>query len=211
MFSANVTPDAKESSLKAGVDEFLPKPIKIDTFLNVLNKLLSKKRSEKNSSFNLKGNDEQGIEKNHEILELTTLMCLEEISTDPFFLDELIQEFITENKKTVLKFEEVMQSENNEEIKDVLHYLKGSAVSVGAMELLQYCKKIEKLNALEIIQLKENIVGAMKNYANNLYNALENYRFQRRRKTMAIVSTESLAATYSRNSLQNNFNQNRNI
>jgi two-component system sensor histidine kinase RpfC len=211
MLSANETPDAKESSLKAGVDEFLPKPIKIDTFLNVLNKLLSKKRSEKNSSFNLKGNDEQGIEKNHEILELTTLMCLEEISTDPFFLDELIQEFITENKKTVLKFEEVMQSENNEEIKDVLHYLKGAAVSVGAMELLQYCKKIEKLNALEIIQLKENIVGAMKNYANNLYNALENYRFQRRRKTMAIVSTESLAATYSRNSLQNNFNQNRNI
>jgi two-component system sensor histidine kinase RpfC len=46
MFSANVTPDAKESSLKAGVDEFLPKPIKIDTFLNVLNKLLSKKHSE---------------------------------------------------------------------------------------------------------------------------------------------------------------------
>jgi CheY-like chemotaxis protein len=42
MFSANVTPDAKESSLKAGVDEFLPKPIKIDTFLNVLNNLLLK-------------------------------------------------------------------------------------------------------------------------------------------------------------------------
>jgi DNA-binding response OmpR family regulator len=58
MFSANVTPDAKESSLKAGVDEFLPKPIKIDTFLNVLNKLLSKKRSEKNSASNGKFNDE---------------------------------------------------------------------------------------------------------------------------------------------------------
>lgn len=210
MFSANVTPDAKESSLKAGVDEFLPKPIKIDTFLNVLNKLLSKKRSEKNSASNGKCNDEKVHEKNHEVLELTTLIGLEEVSTDPLFLDELIQEFITENKKTMLKFEEVMQAEHSEEIKDVLHYLKGAAVSVGAMELLQYCKKIEKLNALEISQLKENIVVAMKNYAQHLYEALENYRFQRRRKTMALVSTESLAATFSRAPLQSSANQNRN-
>ena len=210
MFSANVTPDAKESSLKAGVDEFLPKPIKIDTFLNVLDKLLSKKRSEKNSTSNGKCNDEQALEKNHEVLELTTLIGLEEVSADPLFLDELIQEFITENKKTMLKFEEVMQSEHSEEIKDVLHYLKGAAVSVGAMELLQYCKKIEKLNALEIGQLKENIVVAMKNYAQHLYEALENYRFQRRRKTMALVSTESLAATFSRSSLQSSPNLNRN-
>ena len=211
MFSANVTPDAKESSLKAGVDEFLPKPIKIDTFLNVLNKLLSKKRSEKNSALNLKFNDEKIIQKSYDILELTTLMGLEEVSADPLFLDELIQEFITENKKTVLKFEEVMQAEHNEEIKEVLHYLKGAAVSVGAMELLQYCKKIEKMNALEINQLKENIVAAMKNYAHNLCNALENYRFQRRRKTMALVSTESFAPTFSRTSLQTSTNQNRNI
>jgi two-component system, sensor histidine kinase RpfC len=211
MFSANVTPDAKESSLKAGVDEFLPKPIKIDTFLNVLNKLLSKKRSEKNSALNLKFNDEKIIQKSYDVLELTTLMGLEEVSADPLFLDELIQEFITENKKTVLKFEEVMQAEHSEEIKDVLHYLKGAAVSVGAMELLQYCKKIEKMNALEINQLKENIVAAMKNYAHNLCNALENYRFQRRRKTMALVSTESFAPTFSRTSLQTSTNQNRNI
>ncbi len=211
MFSANVTPDAKESSLKAGVDEFLPKPIKIDTFLNVLNKLLSKKRSEKNSALNLKFNDEKIIQKSYVVLELTTLMGLEEVSTDPLFLDELIQEFITENKKTVLKFEEVMQAEHSEEIKDVLHYLKGAAVSVGAMELLQYCKKIEKMNALEINQLKENIVAAMKNYAHNLCNALENYRFQRRRKTMALVSTESFASTFSITSLQTSTNQNRNI
>jgi len=210
MFSANVTPDAKESSLKAGVDEFLPKPIKIDTFLNVLNKLLSKKRPEKNSASNGKFNDEQALEKNHEVLELTTLIGLEEVSTDPLFLDELIQEFITENKKTILKFEEVMQAENSEEIKDVLHYLKGAAVSIGAMELLQYCKKIEKLNTLEISQLKENIVVAMKNDAHHLYEALENYRFQRRRKTIALVSTESLAATFSRSPLQSSANQNRN-
>ena len=211
MFSANVTPDAKESSLKAGVDKFLPKPIKIDTFLNVLNNLLLKKRSENNGLLNFKDNGDKIPENNHVVLELTTLMGLEEVSADPLFLDELIQEFITENKKTVLKFEEVMQAEHSEEIKDVLHYLKGAAVSVGAMELLQYCKKIEKMNALEINQLKENIVAAMKNYAHNLCNALENYRFQRRRKTMALVSTESFAPTFSRTSLQTSTNQNRNI
>jgi two-component system sensor histidine kinase RpfC len=211
MFSANVTPDAKESSLKAGVDEFLPKPIKIDIFLNVLNNLLSKKRSENNGLVSFRSSGEQILKNNHVVLELTTLMGLEEVSVDPLFLDELIQEFITENKKTVLKFEEVMQAENNEEIKDVLHYLKGAAVSVGAMELLQYCKKIEKLKPLEISQLKENIVVAMKDYAHNLCNALENYRFQRRRKTMALVSTESFAPAFSKASFQTSANHNRNI
>ena len=179
--------------------------------MNVLNNLLSKKRSENNGLLNFKDNGDKIPENNHVVLELTTLMSLEEVSADPLFLDELIQEFITENKKTVLKFEEAMQAEHNEEIKDVLHYLKGAAVSVGAMELLQYCKKIEKMKPLEISQLKENIVVAMKNYAHNLCNALENYRFQRRRKTMALVSTESFAPTFSRTSLQTSANQNRNI
>ena len=103
-----------------------------------------------------------------------------------------------------------MQAEHSEEIKDVLHYLKGAAVSVGAMELLQYCKKIEKMNALEINQLKKSIVATMKNYAHNLCNALENYRFQRRRKTMPLVTTESFAPAFSRTSLQTSANQNRN-
>ena len=152
MFSANVTPDAKESSLKAGVDEFLPKPVKIDIFLEVLNRLLAKKRLSNHRQSNTKIEAKEFVEKNHEIIELKTLQDLEEVSSDPEFLDELIQEFITENKKTISKFEDAVQVENIEEIKDILHYLKGAAVSVGAMELLQYCKKIEKLNSQEFYQ-----------------------------------------------------------
>lgn len=41
MFSANVTLDAKEESLEAGADEFLPKPIQIEHFLNTLDRLVA--------------------------------------------------------------------------------------------------------------------------------------------------------------------------
>ncbi len=208
MFSANVTPDAKESSLKAGVDEFLPKPVKIDIFLEVLSKLLAKKQIDNHKQSTIR-NDAIGIvEKNKEVIELKTLLDLEEISSDPIFLDELIQEFITENKKTILKFEDAMRVDNIEDVKDILHYLKGAAVSVGAMELLQYCKKLEKLNAQEINKSKENVVFSLKNYSMNLCDALENYRFQRRRKNMTLVPSESLVATLARTAGNKNHNNN---
>jgi two-component system sensor histidine kinase RpfC len=208
MFSANVTPDAKESSLKAGVDEFLPKPVKIDVFLEVLNKLLTRKKTEKNPRSNSIHSVTELVEKNHAVLELATLLDLEGVSADPAFLDELIQEFIIENKKTILKFEDAMHIKNIDDIKDILHYLKGSAVSVGAMELLQYCKKIEKLNSQEIDNSKENIIHSLKSYANNLCGALENYRFQRRKNAMTLVSTDSLVKTLALTSSKKNHNQN---
>ena len=208
MFSANVTPDAKESSLKAGVDEFLPKPVKIDVFLEVLNKLLARKKTEKNLRSISNHSVTELVEKNHAVLELATLLDLEGVSTDPAFLDELIQEFIIENKKTILKFEDAMHIKNIDDIKDILHYLKGSAVSVGAMELLQYCKNIEKLNFQEVENSKENIIHSLKSHANNLCGALENYRFQRRKNTMTLVSTDSLVKTLALTSSKKNHNQN---
>ncbi len=208
MFSANVTPDAKESSLKAGVDEFLPKPVKIDIFLEVLNRLLAKKKLGNHRQSNTKTEAKEFVEKNNEIIELKTLQDLEEVSSDPEFLDELIQEFITENKKTISKFEDAVQVENIEEIKDILHYLKGAAVSVGAMELLQYCKKIEKLNSQEFYQSKENILVCLHKFSKNLCDVLENYRYQRRRNNMAIVPSESLVSAMVHTTENNNTNIN---
>ncbi len=99
-----------------------------------------------------------------------------------------------------------MQVENIEEIKDILHYLKGAAVSVGAMELLQYCKKIEKLNSREFYESKENILFCLHNFSKNLCDVLENYRFQRRRNNMAIVPRESLVSAMAHTTGNNNIN-----
>ena len=76
------------------------------------------------------------------------------------------------------------------------------------MELLQYCKKIEKLNFQEVENSKENIIHSLKSHANNLCGALENYRFQRRKNAMTLVATDSLVKTLALTSSKKNHNQN---
>ncbi len=184
MFSANVTPEAREESIEAGADEFLPKPIQVNLFLQTLQDLVVE--------FKLSGPPE--IESapvtpksrlklwhpSETVLELQNLSDLEKVSKDPKFLDDLILEFIAENKRLLQSLEIALCELKIDEVKEILHAIKGSALSIGAISLKLMCKRIEKLNPLEMEACSAEILQELRVVFSKLCEELEKYRKIRR-------------------------------
>ena len=183
MFSANVTLDAKQESLEAGADEFLPKPIQIEHFLKTLDRLVAQYKSNgaipPSQSSMPKKKRLKLIRADEPNLSAKTLEDLEKISRDPHFLDELIVEFIEENRKMIPRFEKSLLWMRYEEIKEILHALKGSAVSIGAVTLMMTCKRIEKMTQAEMESHTQEILQSIKQVCFVLWDELEEYRQKR--------------------------------
>jgi len=112
------------------------------------------------------------------------LSDLEKVSKDPKFLDDLILEFITENKKLLHALESALHGMKIDEVKEILHAVKGSALSIGAVSLKLMCKRIEKLNPFDLEEHAGEIFQEIKMVFNQLCEELEKYR-KIRRQNMA--------------------------
>ncbi len=184
MFSANVTTDAKQGSLEAGVDEFLPKPIQIELFMKTLEKLIGQYQTiafsgqHRSTIFSKKGY--KWVHFDEPNLTFHTLQDLENISDDPYFLDELINEFIIENKKIIKRFERAFFCFHYEQIREILHFLKGSAVSVGGRSLLMACRQVEKMTDAELKSHAEEILRVISRTCDVLCEELKRYLQERK-------------------------------
>jgi two-component system sensor histidine kinase RpfC len=184
MFSANVTTEARDESIEAGADEFLPKPIQVNLFLQTLQQLVTE--------FKASGPPENGavvakpknrlklLRPAESVLDLQNLTDLEKVSKDPKFLDDLILEFVSENRNLLRSLETALSGVKIDEIKEILHALKGSALSIGAVSLKMMCKRIEKLSPFEMEEYSLEISQEMKAVFNELCEELEKYRQVRR-------------------------------
>ncbi len=183
MFSADVTTEAKEECLRAGVDEFLPKPIQVVLFLETLDRLVKK----------------FGIDRCHDlpprisstvpvlaqplganvILNYATLAELERIGQDRTFVENLLAGFTEDNQKLVEKLEESLLLMRFEEFKELLHAIKGSAASIGALSLRETCHQAEKMTHSELKRDSARILNIIKTAFNQLCETLDHYRKQR--------------------------------
>ncbi|MDB5764842.1 MAG: histidine kinase [Herminiimonas sp.] len=187
MFSANVTTEAKEECMRAGVDEFLPKPIQVTSFLETLNRLVKKFGGVQRSRLPyrpLSGVPILAQSSGDEIiLNYATLAELEHIGQDRAFVDGLLIGFIQDNQTLVEKLEEPLLLLRFEEFKEILHAIKGSAVSIGALSLRATCQRFEKMTHNELKRDTQEIPKIVKSAFNQLCAAIDCYRKQRDQST----------------------------
>lgn len=183
MFSANATPEAREESLDAGADDFLSKPIRVDLLLSMLTRLVTQFRAgdlpinprllADSPAFLV--DTLPGLP----VLDRQTLAELEDVSTDPFFLDDLIVEFINENRRMIDRLDAALREQEWEVVKDILHAMRGAALSIGAVSLKLLCRKIEKMHPSEMRTNAADIVFEIRKSFHLLCQELELYRRQR--------------------------------
>jgi len=184
MFSANVTTEARDESIEAGADEFLPKPIQVNSFLQTLQQLVTDFKvsgpPENRTHLPKPKNRLKLLRPTEAVLDLQNLTDLENVSKDPKFLDDLILEFVSENRNLLRSLEIALSEIKVDEVKEILHTLKGSALSIGAVSLKMMCKRIEKLNTFEMEEYSSEISQEMKTVFSELCEELEKYRQLRR-------------------------------
>ena len=187
MFSANVTTEARQESIDAGADEFLPKPIQVDLFLNTLDRLIGRfrqmfPRSESRTVIPLRR--PVLLLDGEAILNPQALAGIEQMSSDLYFLDELIVEFITENRRMLDALEQSMLAQDMDVFREVVHALKGSALSIGAVAMKNACRRLEKLDISITEVYPAEIMQQLRKIFMRLCEELEEYRQLRQQRSL---------------------------
>ncbi len=196
MFSANATPEAREESLEAGADDFLSKPIQVELLLSTLSRLVNRFRAgDLPANPQFRAGQPSGLPGSHAsqpALDRQSLMDLEGVSSDPHFLDDLIVEFINENRRMIDRLESALKGQEWDRVREILHAMRGAALSIGAVSLKVLCRQIEKLHPSEMKVHASDIVFEVRQTFRRLCQELELYRQQRESAPQALPPGASL-------------------
>jgi len=166
ILSASVTIEARQRAANAGADQFLGKPFDaaaliqhIDRFGNGLVSKKPKVRLDERrtdtpstltvangrAAMNASAVPDLGQPKEREdLVDSDRLAQLEDIARDRSFLGELINGFITDVEVILLNTERAIAAGAVMALPDLMHSLKGAAVSVGAIQLANLATKLDQ-------------------------------------------------------------------
>ncbi len=182
MFSANVSQEARDESLAAGANAFIPKPIDIPQFMETLDRLVQQQAGrprlyQRRSPPDIKSADHAA----DPVLDPEKLGNLEVMSPDPNFLDELIVDFIREGKQLLASLARALGQHDWPRVGTVLHALRGSALSIGATAMKTMCTRVEKMPRNEMHGQRDEILKGLEQCFASLCQELEAYRVNRRK------------------------------
>ncbi len=183
MFSANVTPEAREECLRAGANVFMPKPIQVELFLKTLDELVGKPPGSATGAGSAPACADPARDENvgsaEPVLDLQVLKGLETMSKDPVFLDDLIAEYLAESRRLLGLLARDIERDTDDDIKEALHSLRGSALSIGATSMKLICKRFERLLPCGSREQKKDLLQELNQAFMKLASQLEKYRQQR--------------------------------
>jgi len=126
--TANTMENDRDQCLAAGMNDFLPKPINQQHLNAILEKWLNQ------NTDGILPPDEIIIENSHEVLiDQAEMMALAEMMEDSF--TTLLETFIQHSELKLQALNSTVKASSCNETKEVLHFLKGSCLSVGAVRL----------------------------------------------------------------------------
>ncbi|MCP4488905.1 MAG: response regulator [Gammaproteobacteria bacterium] len=152
MLTADATPEAKESSISAGVNKFLTKPIDSHGLLETI-AVLSKnvKSSSRPPIKSIKSSPVQ-IQSCFDKSEWYDHMVLYELQIlggNPEFINSLLKSFDTSGRKHLHTIKSALHDDYLE-YRESLHALKGSATELGGDKLVEACLKAEALKPYDL-------------------------------------------------------------
>ena len=132
MLSADVTAEAMKECADAGIDAFLPKPVEARRLLDTIASLVAKRAS----APAVAKDDAEGTPA---VINPAALAELELIGSGNNFMPELVNGFIQDGEALLRQMEAAVAAGQNETLRDLVHAMKGSAVTLGADQLSRTC------------------------------------------------------------------------
>jgi two-component system, sensor histidine kinase RpfC len=163
ILSANVTTEIIGECERAGASEFIPKPLRASFLLDAIDRHLVVEDRPQATPPPRSEDGPQLVVVDTPPLDSSALRDLEQLSTDPTFVERLIGGFKADNERIIGKISTALTHRRYEEVADAAHALKGGAASVGATLLTQFAARLEKIPVdtmrLRAAQLTEELLA----------------------------------------------------
>ncbi len=136
--SADAFTDQQQDALQAGCNEYLIKPVDFDRLIPLLNKYLNKPATLKNP--NPSAPPIPAPEEDHSPggIDISLIQHLK-----PIQQRNLLEMFTEQIKRIVHEMVRIIAAEDKKALREKAHFLKGSALNMGAHDLALLCKDIE--------------------------------------------------------------------
>jgi two-component system sensor histidine kinase RpfC len=150
MLSADVTPEAKREALEAGADTFLSKPIEALRLIDEIQRLVGAKPSGARKLEPRPSTQSSAAAGAPAVINIDTLVHLEELGSSITFLEKLIGVFLADNAAILARVEGVLAGRNYHEFRSLVHAMKGSSASMGTDRLTRACGTLGNLSDAEL-------------------------------------------------------------
>ncbi len=169
--TANAMVGDRAKCLKAGMDDYLSKPIKPDKLIAMLAKYTTQKTNEESRD---KAAAELPAEKPVQ-KDAPIDMAHFELFTDgdPLMERELLDLFFEQAELSLSSLEESIANNNDEAWEQAAHRIKGSAANLGAIPLSEVCQNAEDIDQEDQAQ-KKAILADIKIKLNDLHKFFKN-------------------------------------
>ncbi|HEX4928551.1 MAG TPA: response regulator [Burkholderiales bacterium] len=177
MFSADVTPEAKREALEAGCDAFLAKPIEALRLLEEVHALTSgrgepERRAAPAPGLSVRAPTASGTPA---VVNGETLAHLEELGSTAAFVEKLVSVFLADNGALMERMERAVAGRNYQDIRSLLHAMKGSSASMGTDRLTALCTRLGRLSDAEMRLQANHFVQSLRDEIALARAELESY------------------------------------
>jgi two-component system sensor histidine kinase RpfC len=182
--SAHVTTDVIAQCHEAGAAEFVAKPVRATVLLDAVERHLSTRTTEFQSSAQHPRLEERPVLTVVEtpVVDPGVLADLGRLSADPTFVERLVRGFHSDAERLVEAISAALAARRYEEVKDAAHALKGGAGSVGATQLVALALRFEKATH-DMLRLKASAwTEELARAADAVFTALETHLEERRKR-----------------------------
>jgi two-component system, sensor histidine kinase RpfC len=169
MLSADVTPETIKDCRDAGIDAFLPKPVEARKLLDEIASLLGKRDS---PAAAVSARQETG---EASVLNLKTLADLEMIGSGNRFMTDLVNGFIQDGEVLLTQMQASLETGNYEDFRDLVHAMKGSAITLGAERLCRTCASVTAQTTSEMESGKARMLKLVRERFQQAHAALLDY------------------------------------
>ncbi|RMF21363.1 MAG: hybrid sensor histidine kinase/response regulator, partial [Cyanobacteria bacterium J083] len=144
--TANAMRGDKEKCLAAGMNDYIPKPIRLEDLKNALEKCQPLPTNTNSTIDHQTATTKTKQQKSYQTIDTKILDNLTEIvAGDQSLLTELIESYFTEGTTRIAAIKQAIEQNNPEQLTQAAHALKSASANVGAIKLSQMCRKLEEI------------------------------------------------------------------
>jgi two-component system, sensor histidine kinase and response regulator len=152
--TANAMQGDREQALEAGMDDYVPKPVKAEKLEAVLERWISQQAfSKPDTSATMADADTAALNEEATVLDESVLADLRELQEEgePDILEELIELYLEDAPSQIAALGEAVEAGEAQTVERIAHTLKGSSGNMGATRMTAVCSELEDVGASSVL------------------------------------------------------------